>query len=172
MLSIPVQAQRQNTLALGEFGRWMVKQIDRWFSFAQRLGLGIVQMEEIVFVTGFDCARSWTNVVFLEGEGDARVSFGVDLVGGYGPDASIKWHFSPERIRGALLNQGPEGKVCRPQDLEPTNDPAFACYSLIPAEPIRESMYICPRVSCHSNPQDLTKAAKGGGGRSFRSRRE
>jgi len=112
VLSIPVQAQRQNTLALGEFGRWMVKQIDHWFAFAQRLGLGIVQMEEIVFVTGYDCARSWTNIVFLEGEGDARVSFGVELVGGCGPDASIRWHFSPERIRGALLNQGPEGKVC------------------------------------------------------------
>lgn len=144
-MSIPVQAQRRNTLALGEFGRWMVKRIDHWFAFAQRLGLGIMQMEEIVFVTGYDCARSWTNAVFLEGEGDARVSFGVELVGGHGPDASIKWHFSPERVRGALLNQGPEGKVCDRQDLEPTNDAAFTCYSPIPVEPIRESMHICPR---------------------------
>ena len=103
----------------------MVKRIDHWFAFAQRLGLGIMQMEEIVFVTGYDCARSWTNVVFLEGEGDARVSFGVELVGGHGPDASIKWHFLPERIRGALLNQGPEGKVCDLQVLEPTNDAAL-----------------------------------------------
>jgi len=169
VLSIPVQAQRQNTLALGDFGRWMVKQIDRWFAFAQRLGLGIVQMEEIVFVTGHDCARSWTNVVFLEGEGDARVSFGVELAGGHRPDASIKWHFSPERIRGALLNQGPEGMVCRLRDLEPTNNADVACYSRIPVEPIRESMHICPRVSCRSNPQVFTKATKGGGWSSFRS---
>ncbi len=144
----------------------MVKQIDHWFAFAQRLGLGIVQMEEIVFVTGYDCARSWTNVAFLEGEGEARVSFGVELVDGHGPDANIKWHFSPGRIRGALLNQGPEGKVCRLGHFEPTNNAAFACYSLIPTEPTRESMHICSRVSCRSNPQDLTKASQGGGGRS------
>jgi len=145
----------------------MVKQIDHWFAFAQRLGLGIEQMEEIVFVTGYDCARSWTNVAFLEGEGEARASFGVEFVGGYhdGSDANIKWHFSPERIRGALLNQGPEGEVCRLRHFEPTNNAAFACYSLIPAEPTRESMHISSRVSCHSNPQDLTKASQGGGGR-------
>jgi len=110
VLSIPVEGQRQNTLVLGDFGRWMVKHIDHWLAFAQRLGLGITQMEEIVLVTGYDCSRSWTNVAFLEGEGDARVSFGVDV--GVGPDTRITWHFSPERIRGALLNQGPEGQVC------------------------------------------------------------
>lgn len=107
MLSIPVQAQRQNTLAREEFGKWMVKHIDRWFAFAQRLGLGIEQIEEIVFVTGCDHTRSWTNIAFLEGQGDAQASFGVDVL-----NADIRWQFSPERIHGALLNQGPEGKVC------------------------------------------------------------
>lgn len=70
-------------------------------------------MEEIVFVTGCDCTRSWTNVAFLEGQEDAHASFlsrvVVDKNDG---STSINWHFSPERIRGALLNQGPEGKVC------------------------------------------------------------
>jgi len=66
-------------------------------------------MEEIVLVTGCDCARSWTNVVFLEGQGDAKALFGVKVVDGV--DASINWQYSPEHICGALLNQGPEGKV-------------------------------------------------------------
>ena len=122
MLSIPVQAQSQNTLALGDFRQWMLKHIDHWFEFAQRLGLGIMQMEEIVLITGCDYTRSWTNVVFFEGQSDpAQVSFGVKLAGGYGPNAGIKWHFSPERVQGALLRHGPEGEVCRLRYLESTD---------------------------------------------------
>ena len=84
-----------------------MKQIDDWFAFAQRLGLGIVEMEEIVFVTGYDCARSWTNVAFLEGGGEARVSFGVKLIGGHGPDVSIiRWYFSTKRISGRTVESG------------------------------------------------------------------
>jgi hypothetical protein len=167
VLSIPAQAQRQNTLAPGDFGRWMVRHIDHWFAFAQRLGLGIVHMEEIVLITGCDCTRSWTNVAFLEGQGDdAQASFGVELVDGYGPDASIKWHFSPERIRGALLNQGPEGKVRRLRDLESTE----LMQLFDPADPTRESVHIYPRISCGPYPQDLAKESEGGSGAFFRPR--
>ncbi|KAI0299166.1 hypothetical protein BC826DRAFT_62160 [Russula brevipes] len=109
VLSIPVQAQRQDTLVRRDFGKWMLKHIDRWFAFTQRLGLGIEQMDEIVLVTGCDCARSWTNVAFLEGQGDAKASFGVKVVDGI--DASINWQYSPEHICGALLNQDPRGRI-------------------------------------------------------------
>lgn len=111
MLSIPVDAQRENTLARRDFGKWMIKHIDLWFLFAKNLGFGIEQMEEIVLVTGCDCTRSCMNVAFLEGQGDAQASFGVMPV--TNPEASTNWKFSPARIRGALLNKGPEGKVCR-----------------------------------------------------------
>ncbi|KAI9511932.1 hypothetical protein F5148DRAFT_1280314 [Russula earlei] len=89
VLSLPVHAQRQDTLARGDFGRWIVKHIDRWFVFARRLGLGIEHMEEIILVTGCDLTRSWANIVFLGGQTDAQASFGFE---------------------GALLNQGPRGK--------------------------------------------------------------
>jgi hypothetical protein len=111
VLSIPVDAQRENTLARRDFGKWMIKHIDLWFLFAKNLGFGIEQMEEIVLVTGCDCTRSCMNVAFLEGQGDAQASFGVMPV--TNPEASTNWKFSPARIRGALLNKGPEGKVCR-----------------------------------------------------------
>jgi hypothetical protein len=109
-LSLPVTARREDTLAQGDFGRWIAKHIDSWFAFARGLGLGIEEMEEIILVTGCDLTRSWTNVAFLENEPDARVSFGVKVeVAGF--DTSIDFQFSPENARGAVLLHGPEGKV-------------------------------------------------------------
>ena len=58
-------------------GKWIVKYIDSWFAFSRKLGLGIEQMEEIILVTGCDCARSWTNIAFLGNYANAQVSFGV-----------------------------------------------------------------------------------------------
>ena len=86
----------------------MVQHIDSWFAFARKLGLGIQQMEEIVLVTGCDRTRSWTNIAFLGGQVDAQVTFGVNVEG---PDTGISFQLSPELVRGAVINQGPEGTV-------------------------------------------------------------
>ena len=67
-------------------------------------------MEEIILVTGCDLTRSRTNVAFLGGQADARVSFGVRVER---PDNNINFQFSPENARGAVLCQcGPQGMVC------------------------------------------------------------
>jgi hypothetical protein len=87
----------------------MLKYINNWFAFARRLGLGIEQMEEIILITGCDRTTSWTNVTFLGNNVDAQVSFGVNAVGG--PNPSINFQFSPEKVRGAVVNRGPEGTV-------------------------------------------------------------
>ena len=107
-----MRARREDTLAQGDLGKWMVKHIDRWFASARQLGLGIEQMEEIILVTGCDRTRSWANVAFSGGQLDARVSFGVEVIDN-GLDTSIIFQFSPERAQGAVFNQGPEGKVRR-----------------------------------------------------------
>ena len=88
-----------------------MRHIDNWFIFARELGLGIQQMEEIILVTGCDLTRSWTNIAFLEGRGDAQVLFRVE-VGGPASDNSVNFQFSPENAQGAVLRQGPEGMVC------------------------------------------------------------
>ena len=111
MLSLPVVTQRQDTRARGDFGKWMLRNIDRWFAFARGLGLGIDQMEAMILVTGCDCAGSWANVTFLEGQTYGQASFGVEVV--QGSDISINWQFSPGNTQGAVCNWGPEGKVCR-----------------------------------------------------------
>src|SRR6266702_7681437 len=107
VLSLPIQPRCENTVALGDFGEWMIKHIDRWFSWARDLGMGINRMEDIVLVTGAHLTRSWTNVAFLEGQTNARVSFEVQVA----DDTGINWHVSPDRIIGAVLNHGPIGKV-------------------------------------------------------------
>jgi hypothetical protein len=111
VLSLPVDAQRQDTRARGDFGNWMIKHIDSWFAFARGLGLGIEQMEEIVLVTGLHLTRSWANVAFFEGQKTGQASLGVNVI--YGPDISINWHCSPGSVRGGVRSWGPEGKVCR-----------------------------------------------------------
>jgi hypothetical protein len=87
----------------------MVAHIDQWFAFARQYELGIEQMEELILVTGCDRARSSTNVTFLKNQLDAEVSFGVEVTNGL--DSRISWQVSPERIRGAVLNEGRSGKV-------------------------------------------------------------
>ncbi|KAH8976973.1 hypothetical protein EDB86DRAFT_3012178, partial [Lactarius hatsudake] len=105
-LSLPVKAQRKDTIARGDFGKWITKNIDSWFAFAQRLGLGIEHMEDIVLVTGHHRTGSWTNIAFFE---NSRVTLGVQVTGG-GVGASVNWQVSPEHIQGAMLSEGPSGR--------------------------------------------------------------
>ncbi|KAF8267497.1 hypothetical protein EI94DRAFT_1315721 [Lactarius quietus] len=98
---------REDTVLRKDFGKWMIKHIDQWFAWCQRIGLGIDQMENIVLLTGIDLAKSSANVAFLGGQVNARVSFGVEVAG-----SKIYWKFSPERKSGAAVwNWGPSGEV-------------------------------------------------------------
>jgi hypothetical protein len=109
VLSLPVSTRRLDTLARGEFEKWIVNHIDSWFRFMQDLGLGIEHMEDIVLVTGCHRTRSYTNAIFTESQHGARVSFGV-RVGGSG--SGVEWRSSREQIGGVLVNCGPSGNVC------------------------------------------------------------
>ncbi|KAF8272440.1 hypothetical protein EI94DRAFT_293928 [Lactarius quietus] len=107
VLSLPIEAKRENTVVHEDFGKWMIKHVDQWFAWIQGKGLGISQMEDIVLLTGTDRTRSWANVAFLGGQADARVSFGVEATG-----TQINWLFSPERQTGETVwNWGPSGDV-------------------------------------------------------------
>ncbi|KAN0116119.1 hypothetical protein V8E52_006176 [Russula decolorans] len=107
ILSLPVTARREDTLALGDFKLWIVKHIDSWFAFARKLGLGIERIEEIILVTGCDRTKSWANIAFFGNQPDSQVSFGVRAEG---PDPSIAFQFPLENARGAVLHHGPDGK--------------------------------------------------------------
>ncbi len=110
VLYLPILAKGEDTVASEDFGKWILKHIDRWFAWAQQLGLGIKRMEDIILVTGTHRTRSFTNVAFLGGQGDAQVTFGAKA-GSFGGNCTINWRFSYECNRGAVLNCGPDGIV-------------------------------------------------------------
>ncbi|KAH9163728.1 hypothetical protein EDB89DRAFT_482398 [Lactarius sanguifluus] len=107
ILSLPVAAQREDTLTRDHFREWITKHIESWFAFTQRLRLG-VEMEDIVLVTGCHRTRSWSNITFNEVRTSAQFSLGVNVAGASG--ASVSWRASSLRIQGAVLSQGPSGE--------------------------------------------------------------
>ena len=64
VLCLPIQAKGENTVARTKFGKWIIKNIDRWFAWARQLELGVERMEDIILVTGTHRTRSWTNAAF------------------------------------------------------------------------------------------------------------
>jgi hypothetical protein len=106
-LSLPVPAQGEDTVAFGDFGKWMIKHIDAWFAFARSLGLGVERMEDIILVTGRHLTKSWVNVAFTQRRLDAGVSFDVQV------SSHDQGHVSLEQqyVRGGDLKLGPTGRV-------------------------------------------------------------
>ncbi|KAI0282350.1 hypothetical protein BGY98DRAFT_113691 [Russula aff. rugulosa BPL654] len=104
LLSLPVPAQGEDTVAFGDFGKWMIKHIDTWFAFARGLGLEVDRMEDIILVTGRHLTKSWVNVAFTQRRPDAGVSFDVQVSG--------HSHVSLEQeyVRGGDLKLGPAGR--------------------------------------------------------------
>jgi hypothetical protein len=82
----------------------MVRNIDEWFTFAQRHGLGISR-DDIILVTGCHLARSWATIAFQE-KGE-QITFGVRTSG----VSDVTWQFTPEGAKGVPYNLGPSGQV-------------------------------------------------------------
>jgi hypothetical protein len=155
LLSLPVSAQGEETVAFGDFGKWMIKHIDAWFAFARGLGLGINRMEEIILVTGRHLTKSWVNVAFNHRRLDARVSFDVQ-VSSYG-------HISLERqyARGGDLKLGPAGRVWLSTFFRVQCILRLLGYDLArtTVESTRKSVHFCSRVPCHPHPGGVAKAS-------------
>jgi hypothetical protein len=104
LLYLPFPAAHEETIALGDFAKWIVKNIDDCFKVAEHQGCGVNHMEDIVLVTGRHLARSWISVAFSEGRGGAQVSFGVHVSGD-----SV--HIEERSVSGGELKRGPSGGV-------------------------------------------------------------
>ena len=102
-------AQREDTLSLARFRKWITGHIDSWFDFSEGLELGI-EMEDIVLVTGYHRTRSSSNIVFYESQVNAQVSWGVQGPGAFG--TTVNWQVSSQYTRGMMVNHGPSGEVC------------------------------------------------------------
>ena len=117
-LLLPVRAQREDTLAGGEFAEWMVKHIDLWFSFAKGLHAGIERMDDIILVTGRHRTNSWTNIAFIESQGPVRrgpmqVTLSVRVSGSPSSHVGVDWKPPREPGQGVVFSMGPSGEVRR-----------------------------------------------------------
>ena len=104
-LYLPLLSERQDTAARGDFGEWMLENIDACFKIAGDLGYGIERMEDIILVTGCHLAKSWVSAAFSDSRGSSEVSFGVRVSGNSGV------HFDGRSVNGRGLKLGPSGEV-------------------------------------------------------------
>ena len=107
LLSLPFPAVCEDTIAQGDFGKWLVKNIDSCMKVAEDLGLGVNRMEDIILVTGRHLARSWVNVVFSESQGGAQLSFVLQA-----SRSNFGVHMEERSATGGDLKLGPSGEVC------------------------------------------------------------
>lgn len=110
LLYLPFLAEQEDTAALGDFGKWIVKNIHECMRLSEERGLGVSRMEDIILVTGRHLARSWVRAVFSEsqpGRG-AQASFCVRVSGE--SDSGIV-HLEERDTSGAQLTLGPNGRV-------------------------------------------------------------
>jgi hypothetical protein len=149
VLCLPIQAKGENTVARTKFGKWIIKNIDRWFAWARQLELGVERMEDIILVTGTHRTRSWTNVAFPGGQEGAQALFGAKADHRDGV-VSIHWQFSHEYNRGVVLNCGPDGEVSPYSACAASEILKHLSRDLFTLGPAGGSVHFHTRVSCRS----------------------
>jgi hypothetical protein len=105
LLYLPFPADRKETIARGDFSKWLVKNIDDCLKVAEYLGCGINRMEDIILVTGRHLAKSWISVAFSESRGNSEVSLRIRMSG----DSGVR--FVVQDVSGGELKLGPTGAV-------------------------------------------------------------
>lgn len=105
LLYLPFPAEQEDTVALGDFGKWIVQNIHDCMRLAEERGLGVNRMEDIILVTGRHLAKSWVRTVFSESRGGAQVSFVVKV----SRDSVVR--LEERNVSGAQLKFGPNGEV-------------------------------------------------------------
>ena len=105
LLYLPFPAEREDTVARGDFEKWIINNIYNCMRLAEERGLGVNRMEDIILVTGRHLARSWVRAIFSESRGGAEVSFVAQASG------SSAVHIEERNVSGAQLEFGPNGEV-------------------------------------------------------------
>ena len=98
LLYLPFPAKREDTVARGDFEKWIINNIYNCMRLAEERGMGVNHMEDIILVTGRHLARSWVRVIFSESRGGAVVSFVAQASG----DSVV--HFEERNASGARLD--------------------------------------------------------------------
>ena len=153
LLYLPFPAEREDTVALGDFGKWIVKNIHDCMRLAEERGLGVSRMEDIILVTGRHLARSWARAVFSETRGGGQVSFCARVSG------NSVVHLEERNVSGAQLDLGPNGEVCHCTITRVSTRAEKLWPDTRTLGSTREPMHIHSRVPRRPRPEYLAKAS-------------
>jgi len=103
-MSLHFGAQREDTIAHGDFSNWIVKNVHDCIKIAEDYGSGIERMEDIILVTGRHLAKSWIYATFPESPEDITITVQVRV-----PKTSAI-HLREWNVNGGHLKLGPSGE--------------------------------------------------------------
>ncbi|KAI0287780.1 hypothetical protein BC826DRAFT_1042527 [Russula brevipes] len=104
LMSLPFGAQREDTIAHGDFSNWIVKNVHHCIKIAEDYGSGIERMEDIILVTGRHLAKSWIYATFPESPENITITVQVRV-----PKTSAI-HLREWNVNGGHLKLGPSGE--------------------------------------------------------------
>ena len=100
LLYLPFPAEREDTVALGDFGKWMVNNIYNCMRLAEERGMGVNHMEDIILVA----------CVIWRGRGSEPFSLKAGVVQRSRCSPRVRG-FRRRNVSGAQLEFGPNGEV-------------------------------------------------------------
>ena len=89
LLSLPNGGYREDVIRTKVFEDYIRDHVDSWFSWAQKIGLGVDRMEDLILVSGCTMATSWAAASFVDDTSEAEISLASTLLGNAG--ASFVW---------------------------------------------------------------------------------
>lgn len=88
LLSLPDGGHNEDAITTGVFQKYIQNNVNNWFSWAQKNGLGVQRMEDLILVSGCTLVTSWAAAAFVDHTINAEISLerrtlsngGTDLV--------------------------------------------------------------------------------------------
>jgi hypothetical protein len=80
LLTLPHDGLREDVIRTVVFEDYIRDHVDSWFSFAQRRGLGVERIEDLILVTGCTLVTSWGAAAFLDSALGAEVSLKTQIL--------------------------------------------------------------------------------------------
>jgi hypothetical protein len=74
LLSLPHGGCREDAITTGAFHKYIQNNVISWFSWAQKNGLGVQHMEDLILVSGCTLAISWAAAAFVDHTIEAEIS--------------------------------------------------------------------------------------------------
>lgn len=110
LLSLPRGGCHENAITTGVFQKYIRNNAINWFSWAQRHGLGVQRMEDLILVSGCTLVTSWAAAAFVDPTLNAEISLESRTLSNGGTD------FVWSNIQGPVVHHNSR--------FDPQNSPA------------------------------------------------